>query len=144
MKINQQTADDLKKTISARSAALNQYNADIEEKKKELENINKEIKESKKALSVAEEEELKGQTQLNKMKKKLSKAQDAVDAEVLRIEEKHNEVIEINKEVKRSKLSLAEVEEGMNIKYEALQNRYGIIKRAIRKEMDKVRDLLKN
>ena len=143
MKTPQQTADDLKKKIAARSTALNQYNADIEERKQMLADIEKAIKESEAEQKKAEDGELKAQALLAKMNDNIKKLQEKVDFETQRLENKANEILEIDRVIHKKKLELAEAEESINMKYEIMNNRYSAVKKAIRREMDKVRDILK-
>lgn len=143
MKTPQQTADELKKTISARSTALNQYNADIEDRKQMLADIQKLIKESEQEQLKAEDKELKAQALLAKTESQIKDAQDKLDKAVQKLEAKMNEIDNIDLIIKEKLRDRADVEEKMNIKYEAMNNRYTAVKHAIRREMDKVRDILK-
>ena len=144
MKTPQQTADDLKKTISARSTALNQYNMDIETRKEMLNELDKLVTEAKEAVTKAENEEYSTQEHLAKTKGKLSDMVIKVTNETKRFESMNNDVLETKRLINKAKFELAGIQEKADTKYEALQSRHNVWKRNIRKECDRVRVILKD
>ena len=143
MKNPQQTADDLKKTISARSIALNQFNVDLEDKAKEMSDMKDSIKECEKDVVRAQKEVLAAQKVAEDAKKLAAQyvKETAGKEEAKRL--KHEELKAIRTEVNSAIYKLAGLQERMDIDYQALQNRYNVFKRVVQKNMEKLREDIK-
>lgn len=143
MRKEQETADSLKKKISARKAAVNQYDLVLEERKEQLSDIDRlisDLEKEKKGAVIAKEKALDDAFSQQKLAKQYEKETAGKEVEK---ERKHAELKVIRSQVNGAKYELAGLQERMDIDYAGLVNRVEVAKREMRKPLEKIRDLLR-